>query len=88
MTRERQGWSWFEEERGSSRPSRDLAHAFARCFSTAAGEEVLTYLCRTFLDRRVPPTASDSVLRHVEGQRSVVSHIRSLVEQGTLTRKS
>lgn len=86
--RERAGWSWFEPEAAADRPSRQIAEAFARCFRTSAGEQVLDYLCRTFLDRRVPPTASDSVLRHVEGQRSVVCHIRSLVEQGSLIRKS
>ncbi|GBD42683.1 hypothetical protein HRbin40_00138 [bacterium HR40] len=86
--RERAGWSWFEPDPARERPSRDVAEAFARCFRTPAGEQVLAYLCRTFLDRRVPPTASDSVLRHVEGQRSVVAHIRSLVEQGALIRKS
>lgn len=85
---ERTGWAWSEPDNGRDRPTRDIAEAFARCFRTASGEQVLAYLCRTFLDRRVPPTASDSVLRHVEGQRSVVCHIRSLVEQGSFIRKS
>jgi hypothetical protein len=85
--REREGWAWFEPEAAREPPTRELAEAFARCFRTSAGQQVLDYLCRTFLDRRVPPTASDSVLRHVEGQRSVVCHIRSLVEQGSLIRK-
>lgn len=85
--REREGWAWFEPDPAREPPSRELAEAFARCFGSGAGQQVLGYLCRTFLERRVPPTASDSVLRHVEGQRSVVCHIRSLVEQGSLIRK-
>ena len=62
-------------------PPEALLDLFGRCFGTPEGRRVLDYLRRTFLGRRVPPTAPDAVLRHVEGQRSVVAHIDGLVRQ-------
>lgn len=62
-------------------PPEALVDLFGRCFSTPEGRRVLEYLRRTFLGRRVPPSAPDAVLRHVEGQRSVVAHIEGLVRQ-------
>ncbi len=82
------GWSALEPKAGQRGAAQDLAADFARCFSTPAGRRVLEYLERAFLARRVPPTASDALLRHVEGQRSVVAHVRSLIEQGLSARRS
>ncbi len=89
MPRDRKasGWSGLEPNRRKA-PPHELAEAFASCFTGPAGVLVLDYLRRTFLTRRVPPTAGDAVLRHVEGQRSVVAHIQSLVEQGLIVRRS
>ncbi len=84
---EASGWRTLESDRRKA-PPHELAEAFASCFSGPAGMLVLDYLRRTFLTRRVPPTAGDAVLRHVEGQRSVVAHIQSLVEQGLVVRRS
>lgn len=66
----------------------ELALAFARCFASGDGLVVVEHLQRTFLLRRVPPTAGDSELRHVEGQRSVVAHILSLIDRGRAGRRS
>ncbi len=90
MTRRarRGGWSWLLAAEGEGNRSNELAECFASCFSTPAGRRVLEYLRRAFLSRRVPPTAPDAVLRHVEGQRSVVAHIHSLVEQGLAARRN
>ncbi|HFA59984.1 MAG TPA: hypothetical protein ENJ83_04765 [Rhodospirillales bacterium] len=85
--RDNAGWSALESGRGKA-PPHELAEAFASCFSSPAGMMVMDYLRRTFLSRRVPPTAGDAVLRHVEGQRSVVAHIQSLIEQGLIVRRS
>jgi hypothetical protein len=43
---------------------------------------VLEHLRRTVLERRLPPTASDAELRHLEGQRYAVAHIIAMVERG------
>ncbi len=75
---------WLEGEEVKPFEDSDdrLARAFARCFRGPDGEIVLAHLRRCFLDRRVPPTASDAELRHVEGQRSVVAHILLLIQRG------
>ena len=80
------GWAWFDGSAVSEPATHighpDICHDAAVCFSTAAGREVLRHLERSFLDRRLPPTASDALLRHVEGQRSVVAHLLALCERG------
>ena len=81
------GWAWFE----TSAPSIDnepsplddkLAHVFARCFRGEDGIKVLKHLKHITHSRIIGPTASDALLRHIEGQRQLVSHIISLVEHG------
>lgn len=59
-----------------------LAVAFARCFRGADGEYVSAYLRKTTLDRALGPDAPDAQLRHLEGQRQLVSRILHLVERG------
>lgn len=59
-----------------------LAHAFTRTFGGRDGQIVLRHLRRVFLARRVASTASDSELRHVEGQRSVVAYVEGMIERG------
>lgn len=77
------GWAWFEEPvaAGDDDPD-ELARHFARCFAGADGDRVLDHLRRAFLDRRLPPAASNAELRHLEGQRSVVAQLIALVERG------
>src|SRR4051812_16417491 len=78
------GWAWFDApESLPAEPSDDLCRSAAACLSHSGhGRMVLHHLRRVFLDRRVPPTASDAEIRHVEGQRSVVAHLLQLVERG------
>ena len=64
-----------EQDASSHREPSDLDRAFSSCFSNALGELVLTHLRRSFLDRRLAPSARDSELWYLEGQRSVVAHI-------------
>lgn len=59
-----------------------VCRSAAACFAGSHGQLVLRHLQRVFLDRRVAPNRSDAELRHVEGQRSVVSHLMSLIERG------
>lgn len=80
------GWEWFENlaPAGATPDSDDtaLALACARCFRGADGERVLAYLRALTLDRALGPGASDTLLRHVEGQRQLVAHLLALVRRG------
>ncbi|MGE5503550.1 MAG: hypothetical protein ACM31L_03920 [Actinomycetota bacterium] len=60
----------------------DLARRFARVFGTGDGEAVLAHLEALSLGRCLGPDASDAALRHLEGQRHLVHHIRQLVARG------
>ena len=60
----------------------DLAQAFARCFRSADGRRVIGHLRQTTLDRVLGPAASDSLLRHQEGQRQLVARMLALIERG------
>jgi len=81
------GWAWFEAAPAPGVPEtaedeRALALACARCFRGGDGERVLAYLRALTLDRALGPNASDTLLRHLEGQRQLVAHIASLVRRG------
>ena len=78
-----EGWAWFDAPTavGPEAPD-EVCRSAAACLGTSHGRLVVRHLGRAFLDRRVPPTAGDAELRHVEGQRSVVSHLLQLVERG------
>jgi LPS sulfotransferase NodH len=92
MSNERKGWSWFErgEDQGSSTDSnadlpdvgRELRVAYARCFSGVAGEKVLKHLQSITLDRAFGPETSSDMLRHVEGQRQLVTYVKAQCERG------
>ncbi len=60
----------------------ELALAFARCFRGPDGERVIDYLRQTTLGRALGPAATDSLLRHTEGQRQLVARILALIERG------
>lgn len=75
------GWAWFEPSIRAAEPSDVVCRAFRACFAGPHGEAALTHLRRVFLDRRLPPAASDAELRHVEGQRSVVAYVQALIER-------
>jgi len=81
-------WEWLAEhsretgaEQGTA-ANRDLSRAFARCFATADGQQVLAHLRRLTLDRALGPAASDAQLRHLEGQRQLVTQIQALITHG------
>ncbi|HLT00694.1 MAG TPA: hypothetical protein VK001_00875 [Geminicoccaceae bacterium] len=79
------GWDWFAagEPAPAGGEDLELCRAFARCFAGGAGQSVLEHLRRTVLERRLPPSASDAELRHLEGQRSAVAYILAMVERGS-----
>ena len=76
------GWAWFESHavQANDTDDNELIRSFARCFTGADGNLVLDHLRQTILDRRLGPKASDAELRYLEGQRSVVAHIFSMLE--------
>lgn len=81
------GWDWFKSAAPSAEveteeADKGLALAAARCFRGRDGEKVLAYLRATTLERALGPDASDTLLRHLEGQRQLVAHITLLVERG------
>lgn len=76
------GWQWLEPQEAAAEAADDLARSAAACLQTPQGRHLLRHLERRFLDRRVPPSASDAELRHAEGERAVVSHLLRLVERG------
>lgn len=76
-----EGWEWLERPTGPPEANPDLCRAFHACFAGPQGELALGHLRRVFLDRRVPPSASDAELRHAEGQRSVVAYVVGLIER-------
>lgn len=76
---EREGWSWFSENRPASD---EMAGVFARCFSSPDGLRVLGFLKAMTLERALGPEANDAALRHLEGQRQLVVTLLALVARG------
>lgn len=56
----------------------ELRQAFAKCFVSREGRIVLSFLQRITLERYLGPDNSAEQLRHLEGQRHLVSYIKSL----------
>jgi hypothetical protein len=83
-SREPKGWAWFENhvEARFNPDEIDLCRAFARCFAGPDGQQVRDHLKRLMLDRRLPPTASNAELWHLEGQRSVIAYVLGMIERG------
>ncbi len=81
------GWDWFKSASSpaageTEEADKGLALATARCFRGRDGEKVLAYLRAITLERALGPGASDTLLRHLEGQRQLVAYINLLVERG------
>ncbi|MEX2618397.1 MAG: hypothetical protein WD767_20115 [Alphaproteobacteria bacterium] len=78
------GWRWFENPEGPSdnAPSSEIEKSFARCFSGPDGDSVLAQLRAMTTDRVLGPDASDSALRHLEGQRHLVIQIGAMIARG------
>ena len=84
------GWDWFDEagdevEGGAPTAgiSADLLKFYVRTFRSEHGYQVMRHLRRITLERSLGPDAPDSLLRHLEGQRQLVSFIASLITRGS-----
>lgn len=69
------GWLWFESAPPVKVQDEALSNAAIACFAGRNGELLLQHLRSVYLERRLPPTATDAELRHVEGQRSAIAHL-------------
>lgn len=58
----------------------EIKEAFVKCFNTREGRITLSFLKRITLGRYLGPDNSPEALRHLEGQRHLVSYIASLAE--------
>jgi hypothetical protein len=76
------GWAWFDAASTPAPTLDEACRSAAACLGTSHGRVLLLHLERSFLARRLPPTASDAELRHLEGQRALVAHLLQLVERG------
>lgn len=80
------GWSWFEKslDHNDQKISADddMPARFARCFRGEDGEAALAHLAEMTLARPLGANAHNGILRHLEGQRYLVSYIMGLVRQG------
>lgn len=81
----RQGWDWFEQAlkpQDEAGLPENLPARFARCFRGEDGEAVLNHLADMTLGRSLGANAHNGILRHLEGQRYLVSYMMGLVAQG------
>ena len=76
------GWSAIEEAQKPAQPDNEMARAFRRCFASVDGDRVLSHLRDLTVNSALPPTATDAMLRHVEGQRNLVRYIGRMIERG------
>lgn len=84
------GWSWFEaallnaaSDESEQVVDDHVAVLFARTFQGRNGNAVLAHLKAITLGRTLGPNSTDALLRHLEGQRQLVSYIVSLIERGS-----
>ena len=61
-----------------------IEKAYAKTFSTSFGETVLGHLRKMTIERVLGPNATESELRTLEGQRSLVHTIEQLTARGRL----
>lgn len=73
---------WLFDNANDNEPSDELARAFARLFSNGDGQRALAHLRAVTIERRTPPDLPVASLRHLEGQRSLVAAIESLIARG------
>lgn len=58
----------------------EIRQAFAKCFISREGGIVLSFLRRITLERYLGADSTSDELRHLEGQRHLVSYMQSLAE--------
>lgn len=88
MIKPNEGWEWFstsqtnQSEETETAANRELTVLFTRTFSRDDGARVLEHLKSMTKERTLGPEVSDAALRHLEGQRNLVSYIERLIARG------
>jgi len=59
-----------------------IEKTFARIFLSDDGKKIIAHLQSLTFDRSLGAAASDSALRYLEGQRSMLALIFRIIEQG------
>ncbi len=59
-----------------------IDRAFARCFVTADGKRVISYLQNQVFARALSEQSTNDQLRFREGQRSLLARILKMIERG------
>jgi hypothetical protein len=90
MARDESGWAWFDPLRDPTSEAvfqdsgeSELPKLVSRCFNSPEGQRVLQHLRAITLGRSLGPGASDAMLRHLEGQRSLVVYLITLTARGS-----
>lgn len=78
LSRKKQQESFYQKNDNKD----DLSIDYARCFSTKEGQRVLNHLKSITLERSLSPDAKNETLRHLEGQRFLVTTIKNLITRG------
>ncbi|MBE6449227.1 MAG: hypothetical protein E7013_00810 [Alphaproteobacteria bacterium] len=74
-------WSVLESSDNVS-ANEDVAHAFAKCFSSNEGKRVLNFLASQTKDRFLSADASTNELWFQEGKRALFAQIEHLILKG------
>ena len=61
---------------------KDVERTFTRLFLTEDGQKVLSYLQLITYHRAASPNATDEQIRHLEGQRTLMTTILRLINNG------
>lgn len=79
-----QGWPWTGNpiDAQATDAGEDIAQLFARVFRGQDGERAIAILRGMTIERRTPPDAPESALRHLEGQRALVALMEQWVARG------
>ena len=80
-------WNWFESTPAKQfQPSPfdkpQLMKIASRFFQTREGSYLLDYLRTITIERTLGPESSDTLLRHLEGQRQLVAMLTKMAEHG------
>ena len=57
----------------------EIRMSFVKCFGSREGRIVLSFLKRVTMERYLGPDCTSDELRHLEGQRSLIGYIFSLL---------
>lgn len=88
MNEQPNNWDWFNSngDVGQALPAIDpdhLANISAKIFRSSDGRYLMRFLRSITMERSLGPNAAISQLRHLEGQRHLVTILINLIKRGT-----